>query len=131
MDDFQHVFPRRPYLNGEILYRGYWGLGRARSTRHLVNIAIQNKMFNPQTGNPPHWQGCWKAAWRWALMKENHQTAYEVFNNAMADEGKYFTFEQFKTMLVEMYGDAFQPRTEAQRMKFLRNSGLEKYYNAP
>lgn len=124
MDEFQYAFPRRPYLDGRIIYKGYWGLGKARSTRNLVNIAVNNGMLNPKTNKPPHWTGCWKAAWRWALLKENRQEAYDVFQAAMVDEGKFYTMGQFKKMLAEMYADAHQPRNEVQLRRFASQQDL-------
>lgn len=112
------------YIDGEFLYDYYFRvMGSARSQRKLPAVAEANGIKNFY-GESPSFMGCWKSMWRWACEPENHQKAYELYNNAMQDYGLYYTFDEFKQILREKSKIAVQFKNEHQRDRFWKRNGL-------
>lgn len=88
------------FLDGEVLFRKYFEeMGTARSFAKLVNFCVTQSQRNPKTGKPPTRMGVWKAMWSWALRPENINTAREIFNKAMRDEGEHYTDDEWKEFI--------------------------------
>lgn len=100
-------------LNGEELFIHYWQtMGRARSIAKLNRWLLENGKRNPNTGKPLAYAAGWWSLWRWAA--ENPQQAYSMWNDAMKDEGKFYTYEQFlehaQTMMYKLILKHNKPR---------------------
>jgi hypothetical protein len=88
--------------DGEYIYRLYFiEMGQARSYAKLCKRLAAEGHVNPKTGNKPAVRSVWYKMWRWALLKENQDAAYQVYNDALRDEGKFMTREEFKKYLDE------------------------------
>ena len=119
-------YSKKRFLDGEFLFDYYWRvMGTARNARALAEVAEANGMVNRLTKRGPSWTGCWKAMWRWACRKENQARAYEIFNGAMREMGEYYTFEEFLDILTtNIYQNAYQPVSDGQKTRFLKNNEL-------
>lgn len=85
-------------LDGEWLFQYYFtSMGSARSIRKLVNYLTSNGTVNPKTGRSVTDMAVWFSMWQWAMY--NSTKAYEVFNKAMADEGKFYTDTEWDVFL--------------------------------
>lgn len=86
--------------DGGILFKKYYEeMGEARSQQRLREWCARNGFINPKTGDMPSQMAVWNRMWRWALMSENQKAAYDIFNKAMRDEGKFYSWEDWKEFL--------------------------------
>ena len=115
----------RKYLDGEFLYDYYFRvMGTAKSTVKLPAVCAARGMLNPK-GNPPTQMACWKAIWLWACKKENHQKAYEIYNNALQKEGQSITMEDFKANVLRRYAiSSYQFVHPSYRERFFKRNDL-------
>lgn len=112
------------FLDGGFLYDYYFRvMGTARSQRKLPAVAVANGMTN-HFGRKPTTMGCWKAMWRWACQPENHQKAYDLYNAALADMGKFVSFDEFKLILRDRSLVAVQFRNDGQKQRYWRKNKL-------
>lgn len=97
--------PRRRYAylpdGGELFRMYYQEMGQARSYIKLSRLLATKGYTNPKTGNACIPYALWYKVWRWALMKEHQQEAYQIYNDALRDEGRFMTFDEFKAYLDE------------------------------
>lgn len=63
--------------------------------------------------------GLWKAMWRWASLKENKDSAWEIYRQSHPE----VTAEQWKSMMLDKIKKAWQYRTHARYERFLRDNG--------
>jgi hypothetical protein len=78
-------FSHKKYLDGELLFRKYHALGRAKSVTKLQKWCKENVLVNQDTGKAPTHMALWFAMWRWALRPENQGTAREIYNQYLFD----------------------------------------------
>lgn len=64
-------------------------MGRVASIATLARFAISQKMTNITYTNKRSipTMGVWKAMWRWASLKENKDTAYQIFQDYVKEYG--------------------------------------------
>lgn len=93
------VFRKTRFLDGERIFRLYFTeLGSARSIVKVKN-QLGRDAVNPKTGRPVGDMALWGSMYRWAM---NHlDESYQIFLAAMRDEGKYHTFDEWKTFIFE------------------------------
>lgn len=85
---------KKPKLNGKELYKIYIvDLGVDRSVREVSKILISQGVMNTKTGQPFTEMAIWLSLWRWAV--NNSDLAYQMFNEAMRDEGKFYTQDEW------------------------------------
>ena len=81
-------------LDGERIFRMYFtDMGSARSIKKVIK-QLGTDAVNPTTGRVVTDMAIWFSLWRYAF--ENLDESYQIFNNAMLDEGKYHTKEEWK-----------------------------------
>ena len=93
------VFRKTRFLDGEAIFRLYYlTLGSARS---IVKVKKQlgSAAVNPKTGRQVNDMALWGSMYRWAM--NNLDVSYQIFNDAMRDEGKYHTFDEWKEFIFE------------------------------
>jgi hypothetical protein len=84
-------------LDGQRIFRMYYtDLGSARS---IVKVRKQlgNDAINPRTGRHVTNMAIWFSMYRWAY--ENLDLSYQIFMDAMRDEGKFHTREEWETFV--------------------------------
>jgi hypothetical protein len=87
---------------GEVLFKKYFlEMGRARSVYKLVDWMLTKKIVNPRTGLPPSAMGVWFRMWRYACDPDTSKQAYEIFNQAMRDEGQFSSWNEWLDELVQ------------------------------
>jgi hypothetical protein len=87
------IMKRAKILDGEkLFYLYYVTMGSARS---IVKVKKQlgRDAINPNTGRPVQDMAIWWSMYRWAF--NNIDLSYQIFNDAMLDEGKYHTKEEW------------------------------------
>ena len=92
-------FRRTRFLDGEKIFRLYYvELGSARS---IVKVKRQlgKEAINPKTQRPVCDMALWGSMYRWAM--NNLDLSYQIFMEAMRDEGKYHTLEEWKEFVFE------------------------------
>ena len=112
------------YLVGheEKLFRHFWAeMGTARSNNKLSLWCGSIGIVNPVTGSHPTPLAVWKAMWRWACRKENHDISYEIFNKAQQDMGEFYTKEEYIEFLKERSFTANQYSPHRQKRFLIRN----------
>lgn len=109
---------REKYLNGEALFRKYWEMGDTRSVALLAEWAILQGMKSSK-GTEPTIMGVWKAMWRWASLKENRETAWEI----VSQHSQMTRSQWINDMLITKIPTAWQHPTNAKRDRFLRENG--------
>lgn len=117
---------RESYMDGEVLYRKYYGMGDAKSIERLAYWAISNGVARPVQVNEknPHGlprMGVWKSMWRWASLRENSRAAYQIYK----DSGGDISWEQWVKDMRDVIRTAWQHPTDAKYHKFLRDNGWE------
>lgn len=93
------VFRKTRFLDGERIFNLYYKeLGSARS---IVKVKKQlgSAAINPKTGRQVNDMALWGSMYRWAM--NNLDVSYKIFLEAMRDEGKYHTFEEWKEFIFE------------------------------
>lgn len=87
-------------LNGEEVYKLYWiEMGTARSNAKVAKHLQSKGIYNQGQGKRVTDMAIWNSMWRWAI--ENSDEAYHIFNKAQADEGKFFTKQDWEEFLEE------------------------------
>ena len=125
---------RDSYLDGEKLFRHYCKMGGAKSIGILRRYAVSENMFDPTNNKEPTRMGVWKAMWRWASLKENRDTAYQLFlethqQDIQDDEwlSQYFpdsiNRKDWDALMLKRIDSAWQFRTPMLRQKFLQKNG--------
>ena len=92
-------FRRTRFLDGERIFRMYYTeMGSARS---IVKVKSQlgQDAINPKTGRPVYDMALWGSMYRWSM--NNLDESYHIFNDAMRNEGKYHTFDEWKEFVFE------------------------------
>ena len=122
---------RENYLDGERLFRQYFAMGAGASATRLQEFAVTCGMLSPE-GNEPTVMGVWKAMWRWASLKENKSTAFEIFVNHVDNYDwqlgdpdlpwKGDRHELWTQFMEQKIRSAFQ-YGEARHQRFLRENG--------
>lgn len=109
--------------HAEELYRVYiLEMGTARSYRRLANYC-KEKGWTNRKGQVYH-SAVAKAVWRWATRLENFKKAYMLYQEAMRNEGKFITEEDFKyKVLMERIYSAHQHQNQGKVDRFLRKHG--------
>ena len=116
---------RSKFIDGGFLFNYYFTImGTAHSQRKLPQVAKENGMVN-YLGKPPSVPGCWKAMWNWASEKENHQKAYEIYNNHLMSVGQFITVEDFMDLLRKQTLTSKQFPTEGYAKRYFKREGLE------
>jgi hypothetical protein len=116
---------RKKYLDGEFLYDYYFRvMGTAKSTQKLPAVCAERGMVNSVTGKPPGQMACWKAIWLWACKKENHQKAYQIYNEFLSSIGQFISFEEFKDLLRRYADTANQFPSQAYKIRYLKRNDL-------
>lgn len=111
------------YLDGKFLFEYYWKtMGPARSYDGLRRYCISQGIVNTQRGTNPNRMSIMKAMWRWATRKENFEEGYEIVNNAMRDEGRFMSKDEWKEFLRDKVHVAYQYNVPKEK-KFLRKNG--------
>ena len=100
-------------MDGGQLYRKYWEMGDARAIGKLV------KMVEHQTGTKPTQMGVWKSMWRWASLKENRETAWEIYRKWNVDVSE----EQWVQDMLDRIQRAWQHTTKSKYDKFVKENG--------
>ena len=117
---------REKYLDGEKLFRKYYEMGDSRTITLLTEWAITEGMTSSK-GTQPTEMGVWKAMWRWASLKENRETAWEISKDATYGSTKNpFKFTKgmwVKDMIKVKIPSAWQHATVAKKEKFMRENG--------
>ena len=93
------VFRKTRFLDGEKIFKLYYTeLGSARS---IVKVKKQlgSAAINPKTGRQVNDMALWGSMYRWAM--NNLDVSYKIFLEAMRDEGKYHTFDEWKEFIFE------------------------------
>ncbi len=101
------------YLDGEELFRKYFEeMGTARSISRLVKWCISRGIKNPLTGKPPTRMGVWKSMWRWALLPENKEKAFDIFKKSLSAEGEFVVVEKWNEYIDSkaVHGLQFGPK---------------------
>lgn len=115
---------KRKYLNGEVLFRYYWGeMGSARTLSKLVMYCVSQGWVNPWTGQPPRKMTLHKAMYRWATQKDNFEASYQVVQNEQRDEGNFMTREEWKEFLRKQVKSAWQFPRPVYYERFLKKHG--------
>jgi hypothetical protein len=90
---------RTRFLDGERIFRLYYTeLGSARSIGK-VKIQLGRDAINPRTGRNVNDMALWGSMYRWAMNRLDD--SYKIFMDAMRDEGKYHTFEEWKEFIFD------------------------------
>jgi len=85
---------RTRFLDGERIFRIYFTeMGSARSLGK-VKKQLGESARNPYKGTIVTDAAIEGSMWRWAM--NNLDFSYPIFNEAMRNEGKYHTFEEWK-----------------------------------
>lgn len=104
------------YLDGEELFRTYWGMGEAKSITRLKKWYESNdKPRNPRTGKYPDRMGLWKSMWRWAV--DNMDDAYEIVNKAFMANGETMTRERWQKEMLSKATSSYQNSNYLDRWK--------------
>ncbi len=106
------------YMDGEVLFRKYFEMGDAKSFLRLRNFCVSKGMVSP-TGSAPTAMGMWKSMWRWASLKENKDTAWEVYR----EFNQEVSYEDWVTSMKDKIKKAWQYRTKSRYERFLRDNG--------
>lgn len=108
---------RESYLDGEALYRKYFEV-EGFSYQRLQKYAVLMEMVSPD-GNPPTLMGVWKSMWRWASLKENKETAWQIYQHLHPEAKR----SEWDLLMLDRIRKAWQYRTEARYTRFLRDNG--------
>ena len=86
-------------MDGERIFTMYYrDLGSARSVAKVKN-QLAAAAVNPKTGRQVNDMAVWGSMYRWAM--NNLDESYRIFNDAMRDEGKFHTFDEWKEFIFE------------------------------
>lgn len=115
---------KEKYLDGEVLFRKYFEMGEAKSIKRLARWAISVGMAKPTkvSKNNPEGiptMGVWKSMWRWASLKENRDTAWEIYKKYNSKK----SFAEWVEYMKDNIHTAWQHSTEAKYNKFLKDNG--------
>jgi len=114
---------REKYLDGERLFRKYFEMGESKSIILLTEWAITEGMKSSKGGEPTP-MGVWKAMWRWASLKENRVSAYQIYYDSLFKDGNQISFDEWaKEMIKIKIPSAWQHTTHAKRDRFLKENG--------
>jgi hypothetical protein len=92
-------FRRTRFLDGERIFRLYYlEMGSARSITK-VKKQLGRDAVNPKLGRPVSDMALWGSMYRWSM--NNLDESYRIFNEAMRNEGKYHTFDEWKEFVFE------------------------------
>lgn len=108
---------KEKYLDGEVLFRKYYEMGDARTIQRLRKFAVSQGMSS-STGKEPTPMGVWKAMWRWASLKENCQSAFEIYRTWTSKE-----FDEWNEYMLKTIKTAWQFTTVAKYQRFLKQNG--------
>jgi hypothetical protein len=87
------------FLDGEKIFGMYYrDMGSARSIGK-VKKQLGKEAVNPKTGRVVNDMALWGSMYRWAM--DNLDTSYHIFKDAMRDEGKYHTYEEWRDFIFE------------------------------
>lgn len=124
---------RENYLDGEKLFRQYFAMGEGASASRLQRFAVASGMLSPE-GNEPTTMGVWKAAWRWASLKQNKDTAFQIFVEYVNNHGWRAPdpelpwdgdrAELWRLFMLQKIRSAWQ-FTERRYKRFLKENGWE------
>lgn len=134
---------KEPFLRGEELFRKYFSMGRATSTKRLARWALSIGMAKPvkQTKYNKDGLPCmsvWKAMWRWASLKENKDVAYQIFSDHVRlygwtvdteyswDEGSSVEPSDWNRFMVQKIRSAWQYPFQGMFDHFLLKNGWTK-----
>ena len=88
----------KKFLDGEFLFRYYFTeMGAARSHKKLIAYISSQGNTNPKTQRPVSIMAPTWAMWSWAM--ENSDQAYNIFLDAMYNEGIYHSPEEWDEYL--------------------------------
>jgi len=108
------------YLDGETLFREYY-LGGKNTIVTLTEWAILEGMISSK-GNKPTQMGIWKSMWRWASLKENKETAWQIIQSSL--NGKAPKREHWEYDMIHVkIPSAWQHSTQRKLNKFLKKNG--------
>lgn len=108
--------------HAEELYRVYiLEMGTARSLRRLARYCEERGWTNNK--GKTYTSSVVKAIWRWATRIENFEKAYAIYQEAMRNEGKFITKEEFKNGVLLEHVSVHQHQNQGKVDRFLRRNG--------
>lgn len=90
--------PKEQILDGKSLFYEYFIImGSARSLLKLQRRLKKDGVVNPDTGRIVNVAAIESSIWTWAM--RNDKKAYEIYNQAAFNEGKFFSEDDFEKKL--------------------------------